>query len=325
MSEDLVNWLCSRKGYPRAEITEDVNHNRKVQLFFPGHSTPPVGGMLDVDEGRLKEMDRSGIDMEVLSFPGVIESLDPSDGIQICKRANDELAKITRQHPDRFAGFAALPIPAPAEAALELERSVKDLGLKGALIHPNMRTGDYVDDPKYWAIFEMAEKLAVPIYLHPGAPSADMIKPFLTYPLLSGSIWGFAADAGLRIMRLIFSGVFDKYPDLKIIIGHMGEALPFWLWRIDNRWQELDASKRRIPKKPSHYVKENIFVTTSGVFSAAPLLCTYLELGADRILFAVDYPFESNLKAVQFMDTAPICDSDREKIYHLNAEKLLGL
>jgi 2,3-dihydroxybenzoate decarboxylase len=325
LSEELTSWLCSRKDYPRAEVTEDANHNRKVRLIYsPDVSTPPTSGMLDLDEGRLRGMDESGIDMQVLSLTANLESLDPSDGIPICKRENDALAKIIQKHPDRFAGLATLAVQAPADAAMELERSVKDLGLKGAIVHPSIRSGEYVDNPKYWAIFEMAEKLAVPIYLHPASPP-DMIKAFATYPMLTGSIWGFGADTGLGIMRLIFSGVFDKYPHLKIILGHMGEALPFWLWRIDNRWQRIDATKRRLTKKPSHYFKENIFVTTSGVFSVPPLLCTCLELGSDRILFAVDYPYESNVNAVQFIDTAPICDSDKEKICHLNAEKLLGL
>lgn len=156
-----------------------------------------------------------------------------------------------------------------------------------------------------------------------------MIKPFLTYPILAGPLWGYNMETGLGVMRLIFSGVFDKYPSLRIILGHLREALPFWLWRIENRWLKGKASStsagNQLRKTPGQYIKDNIFVTTSGMFGQEAFLCTYLALGAEKTLFAVDYPFESNEEAVQFMDLAPICDSDKEKIYNLNAGKLLAL
>jgi 2,3-dihydroxybenzoate decarboxylase len=196
------------------------------------------------------------------------------------------------------------------------------------MINSHIR-GEYLDDRKYWVIFERAEKLNVPLYIHPRQPSPDMIKPFLTYPELASPAWGFAAETGLHAMRLICSGVFDKHPNLKIVLGHLGEALPWWLWRLDSRWivvgREEGAAPPLAQKKPSQYIKENFYVTTSGMLWHPALQCCYSALGADRILFAVDHPYESSRDAVQFLDTASICDGDKEKIYHVNAEKLLGL
>jgi 5-carboxyvanillate decarboxylase len=272
--------------------------------------------------------------MQVL-FPGLLYAVQledlGGDGTVLAKRINDTLSKAVKNYPKRFAGLASLSLQDPGGAAEELDRAVNKLGLKGGQICSNVN-GEYLDDKKYWVFFEMAEKLGVPIYIHPRWPSPDIAKPFFTYPILAGSMFGFAADTSLCAMRLICSGVFDKFPRLRIILGHLGEALPFWLWRLDNRWQRESlrslrsyASDRQIKKKPSQYVKENIFVTTSGMFFQPALLCTYLALGADRILFAVDYPFEDNKAAVNFMEEAPICDRDKEKIYHLNAEKVLAI
>jgi 5-carboxyvanillate decarboxylase len=285
---------------------------------------------LDVDERRLKVMDEAGIDMQVLSFssPGV-EGLDnAADATDIARQTNDELATVIKRHPDRYAGFATVAPHNPGMAAKELERAVKGLGLKGAKINSHVQ-GEYLDDPKFWAIFEMAEKLEVPIYLHPRSPSPDMVKPYLKYPVLISSVWGFAAETGLHAMRLICSGLFDKYPGLKIILGHLGEAIPFWLWRIDDhRWEGTgmkDPLAPNVAKKLSQYVKENFYITTSGNFYLPAFLCSYMALGADKIMFAVDYPMERSQTAVELIENAPICDLDKEKIFHLNAEKLLKL
>ena len=315
-TEEYLSYLRLRKDYTRREIVEDEKYHSIVTM------------LLDLGEGRLSDMNESGIDMQVLSLSIGVQQFDTSDAIALAKRTNDELSKIVKKCPERFAGFAALATQDPNAAADELERAVKGLGLKGANISSHIK-GEYLDDQKYWVIFERAEKLDVPIYLHPARPSPDMVKPFLTYPLLADAMWGYAAEAGLHAMRLICSGVFDKYPGLKIILGHLGEALPFWLWRIDNRWlkEKVDPEPitKGLKKKPSQYVKDNFFVTLSGMFWEPALLCAYLALGADRILFAVDYPYESNDEAVQFIEGVPICDSDKEKICHINAEKILAL
>ena len=306
-------------------------------ISFQSHdgvvSTDLMRKLFDLGEERLNDMDEAGIDMQVL-FPGVLalddtaytEKLDALDGIALAKTINDELSKVVKRYPERFSGFASLPMGNPRQAADELERAVKDLGLKGGDICSNVR-GEYLDGEKFGVFFERAEKLGVPIYIHPRQPSLAIRKPFTDYPGMHGSMFGFAIDASLNALRMIYGGVFDKYPGLKIVLGHMGEALPFWMWRIDNRLQKETVPRfgMKIRKNPSQYIKENIFMTTSGMFFLPALVCAYLALGADRILFAVDYPMESNKVAVEFMEAAPTCDSDKEKIYHLNAERLLGL
>jgi 5-carboxyvanillate decarboxylase len=330
MTEDYLNYLRSRKDYPKREIAEDEKHQRIERIIdtpsFHYTVDPDVAGRRLVDMGeRLKEMDKAGINMQLLSLslPGV-EPLDASDGITWAKKTNDELAEMVKEYPERFAGLAALPVQAPIEAADELERTVKQLGFKGANINSHI-WGEYLDDKKYWVIFEKAEKLGVPIYLHPREPSPDMLKPYLNYVWLPLSMWGYGAETGLHAVRLICSGVFDEYPCLKIILGHLGEGLPFWQWRFDNKWQQKTPMAKNLRKKPSEYMKDNFFITTSGNFSQPALLCAMLTFGADNILFAVDYPYESSEAAVRFMDAASISASDKEKIYHLNAEILLAL
>ena len=206
-----------------------------------------------------------------------------------------------------------------------------ELGLKGAMINGNIQ-GEFLDEKKFWPIFERAEKLDVPIYIHPKMPPADMIKPYLPYPAVASAMAGFAAEAYLHAMRLICSGVFDRYPGLKIILGHMGEAFPFWLWRIDSRYQSEisgDPASAKfyeyLQKNPSEYFINNFFVTTSGMFWNPVLEFVCSVLGAEKVLFAVDYPYESSKTAVDFMDTSTISDAEKEKICHLNAERLLKL
>ncbi len=331
MTEEYLEYLRSRKECPRREFAEDEKHRKVERIIF----TPSCYyTLLDPDKGvkrlvdmggvRLEEMDRSGINMQLLSLcaPGV-EAFDTSDGIIWAKKTNNDLAKIIEKYPQRFAGLAALPLQEPRVAADELERAVKELGLKGAKINSNVR-GEYLDEKKYWVVFEKAEKLGVPIYLHPREPSPDMLKSYVTYDGLSLAMWGYAAETGLHAMRLICSGVFDKYPRLKIVLGHLGEALPFFSWRIDNHFRRTPLAGK-LKKKPSEYIKDNFYVTTSGMFSQPAFLCVYLVLGADNILFAVDYPFEQSEEGVRFMDMVPISDSDKEKVYHLNAERTFSL
>ncbi|MFC1892214.1 amidohydrolase family protein, partial [Thermodesulfobacteriota bacterium] len=281
--------------------------------------------LLDTGEGRLKFMDDAGVDMQVLSGHGV-QSLESSDGIEWSKKANNKLSEVVEKHPDRFIGLASVAPQSPDEAVEELERAVKELGLKGLCIQSHARD-EYLDDRKYWPIFEMAEKLDVPIYLHPAIPSKAILKPYADQGFyLSGPVLGFAADLALHTMRLIHSGLFDMYPKLKIILGHMGEGLPYWLPRLDFYWTEPHVSEDLpIKKKPSEYIKTNFTITTSGLFFQPALICAYMALGADKIAFAVDYPHEDTEKALRFIKEAPICDSDREKICHLNAEKLFKL
>ena len=333
-TKEYLSYMYSRKECPRWEIVEDEKH-RKIDRWWRAPSLPPIDfgpdgtritdKLTDLGEGRLREMDKAGIDMAVLSLgnPGV-DGFEAADGTIWAKKTNDQLAEVVKRYPKRFAALATLALADPQGAANELKRAVTELGLKGALTFSHVH-GEYLDDRKYWIVLETAEKLGVPIYIHPTFPSPDMLKPYSGYSGLSTSAWGFAAEAGLHAVRLILSGVFDEYPGLTIILGHLGEALPFWMWRMDNRLNRLSSLKKKHKRKPSDYIKDNFLVTTSGMFWEPPFLCTYLGLGADNILFAVDYPHESNEVAVQFMDSVSICDGDKEKIYHLNVEKLLVL
>jgi len=331
LTGSLLAHLRTRKEWPKLEAAEDDQHNKVERMYWAPsqyfvHDDPKmVRRIVDLGEGRVKEMDESGIDMQVLSIsiPGV-ELLDSSSGTALAKQINDEVAQAVRRYPERLSAFAAIALQDPVSAAKELDRAVRDLGLKGAVVNSHIQ-GEYLDDPKFRIIFEKAEKLGVPIYLHPKQPSPDMIKPYLTYPALANAMWGFAAEASLHAVRLICSGVFDRYPEVKVILGHLGEAIPFWLWRLDNHWEKEGERSLPAKEKPSHYFKNNFFVTTSGMCWLPALQFVSSVLGVERILFAADYPFESMKEAVQFIDKAPISDGEREKIYHLNTEKLLGL
>lgn len=327
-TREHLNALRSRKEYPRLETVEDDDHKKVEKLFRTPTSSQAlpasqVDKLLDVGRGRLADMDKAGIDMQVLSLSGPgVEELDRPNSIRVAKSANDELAQAIKTNPGRFGGLAALPYADPRAAAEELERSVTELGLSGAKINSHVG-GEYLDDKKYWILFETAERLDVPVYLHPKEPPQGLLDLLAPYPVLATAMWGFAAEAGLHAMRLICSGVFDAYPKLKIILGHLGEGIPFWLWRIDNIWSK---SGRTTPKrKPSEVFKENFYVTTSGMFNSQAFLQVYLTLGADRILFAVDYPYGSNEEGAAFIEVLPICDGDKEKICHSNAEQLLKM
>lgn len=334
LTESYLNYMRARKDYPRVTIVEDESHRKFERVcaspIMIGARYPDVTTKLtDLGNGRLSEMDKAGIDMQVLSLaaPGV-ELLDTTDAIMIAKETNDELSEVIEKYPERFAGFATLARNDPGGAAEELERAVKKLGLKGAHVNSHFN-GEYLDDRKYSVILETAQTLNVPIYIHPREPSPAMVKPYQDYPDLCRAMWGYAAEVGLHAMRLICGGIFDRYPSLKIILGHMGEGLPYWLWRMDDIWLNEGVIStphtKKLNKMPSQYVKENFLVTISGMFWQPAFLCAYLALGADRMLFAVDYPYESNKEAVQFIETVAICDGDKEKICHLNGEKILAL
>jgi len=311
--------LRSRKEWPRREYFEENGKKMEREWFSPTEfrvmDPDNPGKVPDLGEGRIRDMDDAGVSMQILSmsYPSV-ELFEPDEVTSLCKDINDEIYEIIKKYPDRFVSFATIGAQNPAGAAAELERAVTKLGMKGALITGHIN-GEYLDSKKFWVIHEVAAKLDVPIYIHPKFPPADMLKPYLGYPGLASAILGFAADASLHAMRLILSGVFDQYPNLKIILGHMGEALPFWLWRMDSRIDEEckhnEAAARYysgFKKKPSQYFKENFYVTTSGMFWHPPLKFVCEVLGADRIMFATDYPYESGKEAVEFLMTAPIRD-----------------
>jgi 2,3-dihydroxybenzoate decarboxylase len=280
--------------------------------------------LLDFEDHRLAEMDRYGIDMEVLSFgsPGVQGVSDARQAVKLAQTLNDDLAGIIGKYPTRFSGFAAIPTQDPAAAAVELTRAVRELGLKGAMIN-GQTSGVYLDDPRYWPIFAAAEELGVPLYLHP-APNSERMSLYEGHPLLEGPMWSWGVETATHALRMLFSGVFDAFPKLTVLLGHMGEGLPFVLWRMDSRYK-IARVERPLKRLPSEYLTQNFAVTTSGVCSAAPLQCAISALGIDRVLFATDYPFEHNEEAVRFMETAPLSEADRAKIFHENAERILSL
>jgi len=327
---DHINYLLSiyKQQYPIAEVVQEEKYILADVPFLPYLflRPPQIESLYDLGEGRLEEMDKCGIDVQVLSLlsPGV-QVFEAATATRLAREYNNRLAVAAKDHPKRFAGFACLAPQDPKQAADELERAVKDLGFKGAVINSHTK-GEYLDNKKYWVIFEQAQKLNVPIYLHPRGPSPDMMKPFIGYPMLDSAMWGFGAEAGLHALRLIMSGLFDEFPRLKIILGHLGETIPFVLARIDNRWSALPFFVKNLKKLPGQYFRDNFLVTTSGMNEdPATLIATISILGADRILFATDYPLEEAEQAVSFIDNVPISDQDKAKICHLNAERVFSL
>ena len=320
------------KSYPVSEVIEQEKYILSDAPFLSSMSSSAgtremINNLCDIGKGRIDDMDKYGIDTQLVSLvsPGV-QVFEASEGTRLAREYNNRLATAAKEYPKRFAGLACIAPQNPNDAADELERAVRELGFKGCLINSHTK-GEYMDDRKYWVIFERAQKLDVPIYLHPRAPSPDMMKPFTGYPMamLDSAMWGFTAEVALHSMRLICSGLFDELPRLKIVIGHLGETIPFLINRIDNRYSVTPFPKK-LKKLPGQYFKENFFVTTSGMNEdPAPLILTISVMSADRILFATDYPMENAGDAVNFIDNVPISDKDREKICHLNAERVFSL
>lgn len=288
-----------------------------------------VAKLTDIGDGRIAEMDAAGIDIQVLSFtaPGVEQS-DGAEAVEIARDANDRLADAVRSHPDRFIGLTALPTVAPETAAQELERMVRQHGFKGAVINGHTG-GRYLDDKFFWPILERAEALQVPVYLHPTMPPRSVIdasyagnySPEVAH-WLSRSAWGWHIETGTHVLRIILSGVFDRYPNLQIVIGHLGEGLPFMMPRIDTR---MTTQLTKLEHPVSTYLRKNVYYTTSGCNFIPPFLDLMLQVGVERIMFSVDYPYEPMEASYKFLVQLPISTADRERIAHGNAEKLLQL
>ena len=277
--------------------------------------------LVDVGEGRLEAMSKAGIDLAVLSDAGIVQNvLDPTPALRLAKESNDYLAKLVQQNPNHFAGFAAVPLVDPKAGADEFERAVTQLGFKGALIN-GQTNGHYLDDDRYSVLWERVQALQLPIYLHASDP---LVSP-VTYegcPQLTGAVWSWTAETAAHALRLIFNGTFTKYPNVKLILGHMGETLPFLLWRIDRRTKAFATGPTIVP---SDTFKKNIVITTSGVFADPPLLCSLAEIGDDNILYSVDHPFEIMQEAADWFEEAPISEETREKISWRNATSLMKL
>lgn len=288
---------------------------------------PPIRErLLDLGEGRLRTMDEGGIDVQVLSHGApATQKLEGGTAVAMAREVNDRLVGVIAANPDRFQGFAALPTAEPAAAADELDRCVSELGFKGAMVH-GLTNGAFLDEKRFWPIFERAAALGVPLYMHPSIPHEDVIQAYYAdyidaFPGLLTAGWGFTVETATQGIRLVLSGVFDAHPDLRIVLGHLGEGLPFLLWRID---QALSRTETPLESFRETF-REHFYITTSGNFSDPALLCSAMEMGTDRILFSVDYPFVANKDGTDWMERIPFSTEDRKKILHGNAERLLGL
>ena len=284
--------------------------------------------LADLGSNRLKDMDVAGIDLQVLSHSATGRDVASTDEeVRLAQQANDQLAEAIAAQPSRFAGFATLPMSDPDGAADELERAVRSLGMKGAAIN-GTTNGRFLDDPSFLPILERAVAVDIPIYLHPGVPPAPVrqayysgFDPAVNFALATSG-WGWHSETGIHVLRLILAGVFDRLPGLQFIIGHMGEMLPFMLGRINNVFSPLTTQLRR---SVSEYFLQNFSITSSGFFTEPPLLLALQTVGADRILFSVDYPFSTNEQGRAFLESVSISQTDKEKISHLNAERLLKI
>jgi predicted TIM-barrel fold metal-dependent hydrolase len=285
--------------------------------------------LCDLGERRISDMDAAGIDVQVLSLtsPGV-DQLDAAEAVKLARDTNEILADAVRRHPSRFAGFATLPTASPETAADELDRTVREHGFKGAVINGHIR-GRYLDDEFFWPILERAEALQVPLYLHPTPPPRPVIDASYTgnftaevTALLAAAGWGWHIETAIHTLRLILSGAFDRYPRLQLVIGHLGEALPFMLPRID---RNLPMTVTKLHRSIGAYLRENVHYTVSGFNFTPTFLDLFLEVGASRIMFSADYPFGSMSQARTFLDQLPVSPADKEKIAHGNAELLLRL
>jgi len=289
--------------------------------------------LLDFQDRRLRFMDAAGIEIMIASLnaPAIQAIPDIKRATEVTREANDVLAREIAKRPDRFVGVAALAMQDPDNAAAELERCVKDLGFRGALVNGFSQVGSpdtavYYDLPQYRTFWRVVERLDVPFYLHPRNPLPGSVRGYEGHDWLLGPNWAFHAETAVHALRLIGSGLFDELPRLQIILGHLGEGLPYYLWRIDNRNSWMKAPHKYAARKPvADYFRANFHVTTSGHFSTPAMIDAVAELGVDRVMFSVDYPFEDMGEAAAWFDKAEIGETDRREIGRANAIKLFKL
>ena len=278
----------------------------------------------DVADIRLADMDANGVTMQVLSLCLGVEVIpDPVAATALAQQVNNFLAAAVAAHPNRFAGFAVLPLQDPEAAATELNRCVTQLGFKGVL-HNSHVLGHYLDEPQFEPFWTELQSLNVPLYLHPALVPAEVIQEYNGQPVISGPTWGWTAATAAHVLRLIYGGVLDKYPSVSVILGHMGELLPAQMTRLDSRYFTAPPDQRP-PNPPSYYLKKNVYITTSGFYDHAVLQAAISALGIDRVLFAIDYPFEFSADAVKFLTTAPLSPSELQHIAHSNTERILHI
>jgi uncharacterized protein len=317
--------ITLEEHYATAAFLEGPGKKAKERANAPGSPLAHiVEDLCDLGEKRIANMTAAGIDVQVLSLtsPG-LEQTDAAEAIPLARTTNDLLAEAVRKNPTRLGGFAALPTASPEAAAAELERAVRDLRFKGAMINGHV-CGRYFDDRFFWPILERAHALKVPIYMHPTQPPQAVVTASysgfssIVSEMFANAGWGWHIETGIHILRMILGGVFDEFPNLQVVIGHMGEALPFMLQRFDNMSMAMTKLRRPI----AAYLRENVHYTFSGFNFTATFLDLVMEVGVDRIMFSADYPYASMQKARAFLDRLPVSDADRERIAHGNAEQL---
>jgi len=302
---------------------DDLDLRLPRRSGVPG--SPLYNGLTDTDGERLRIMDADDVSMHLLSLtsPGV-QMFDADTACEIATLANDRLAAAIARHPTRYAGLGAFASQDPKRAVKEMERAINTLKLNGFILNSHTN-GEYLDNPKYWPILECAEALDRAIYIHPRCPSRDMAKPYGDYGMYT-ALWAFQAEVSVHAMRMILSGLFERFPKLKIVIGHMGESIPYNIWRCDyiygihKGWGDVPGNL-----KPSEVFKRNFWITTSGVEHTPALKYCIEVLGADRIMWAIDYPYQVSPPAVAWMNSAEISDADRELIFHGNAERIFHI
>jgi len=295
------------------------------QNISPALAKEGLAALSDLGDRRIDIMDRNNIDFVVLSLsgPGVQVETDTRLACAKAKSVNDFLAREIEKRPNRYGGFAHLAMQDPTEAAAELERCTRDLKFQGAMIN-GQTNGEYLDHDRYSVFWERAAALQAPVYLHPGNP-ADHPSVYAGHDELWGPVCSWTFETAAHALRLVFAGVFERYPGARLILGHMGETLPISLWRFDSRWPVSHRDSKQLPQPPSFYIKRNIAITTSGVCSDAALRCALESMGEENVMFSVDYPFEQTEVAARFIDAAAISHSQREKVAHKNARRILRL
>lgn len=302
---------------PQSGGTTDASRDGLAQMLLPQ--------LLDLDARRLADMDINGVDMQLLSLsmPGV-QLFERDIAVALARLANDRLSDAVRRHPKRFAGLASFAPQDPPAAANEMERAINTLKLNGFIVNSHTENS-YLDDQRYWPILEAAEALGAPLYIHPRAPSDGMAGPFRDYRM-EGAVWGYGIETSTHVVRLMFSGALDRFPRLRIVIGHMGEALPFWMWRLDFMGAPgARGTARKNALKPSEYFQRNFAITSSGVEDPLALRFCIDKLGIDHVMWAIDYPFQPTAPAVAFLESASLSDEERAQIAHRNAERIFRI
>jgi predicted TIM-barrel fold metal-dependent hydrolase len=320
--------ITLEEHYASEAFLEGAGRKLKEQAERSGGRAAKLFEQLcDLGDKRIAEMDAAGIDVQVLSLtsPGT-EQLEATEAAELARKSNDHLAEAVRSHPTRFAGFATLATADPGFAADEMSRMVLEHGFKGAVINGHHR-GRYLDETFFWPILERAQQLQVPIYLHPTQPPKPVIDASyggfapMVSEMLAGPGWGWHIETAVHMLRIVLGGVFDKYPRLQFVIGHMGEALPFMLSRLD----VMPMAMTNLARPISAYLRENVHYTFAGFNFTPTFLDLLLQVGVDRIMFSADHPYGSMSDARAFLDRLPVSSADREKIAHLNAERLLRM